>query len=53
MASSSATEKEWLVTKYIYRPQRSCGKVMFLHVSVILSTGMGAGLPLFQADKIP
>ena len=22
-----------------YRPQRSCGKVMFLHVSVILSTG--------------
>ena len=22
-----------------YRPQRSCGKVMFLHMSVILSTG--------------
>ena len=22
-----------------YRPQRSCGKVMFLHLSVILSTG--------------
>ena len=24
---------------HLYRPQRSCGKVMFLHVSVILSTG--------------
>ena len=24
-----------------YRPQRSCGKVMFLHLSVILSTGGG------------
>ena len=24
-----------------YRPQRSCGKVMFLHLSVILSTGRG------------
>ena len=24
---------------YFYRPQRSWGKVMFLHVSVILSTG--------------
>ena len=23
----------------LYRPQRSCGKVMFLHLSVILSTG--------------
>ena len=23
----------------IYRPQRSCGKVMFLHLSVILFTG--------------
>ena len=22
-----------------YRPQRSCGKVIFLHLSVILSTG--------------
>ena len=27
-----------------YRPQRSCRKVMFLHLSVILSTGVG-GLP--------
>ena len=27
----------WLF--YIYRPQRSCDKVMFLHRSVILSTG--------------
>ena len=25
--------------KYFYRPQRSWGKVMFLHVSVILFTG--------------
>ena len=33
---------EWWV---YYRPQRSCGKVMFLHVSVILSTG-GGYLPL-------
>ena len=24
-----------------YRPQRSCGKVMFLHLSVILFTGGG------------
>ena len=29
--------------KYYYRPQRSCGKVMFLHLSVILSTGGGRG----------
>ena len=26
----------------IYRPQRSCGKVMFLHLSVILFTGDGS-----------
>ena len=26
-----------------YRPQRSCFKVMFLHVSVILFTGGGSG----------
>ena len=26
---------------YYYRPQRSCGKVMFLHLSVILSMGGG------------
>ena len=25
----------------IYRPQRSCGKAMFLQLSVILSTGEG------------
>ena len=25
---------------HFYRPQRSCDKVMFLHVSVILSTGV-------------
>ena len=24
---------------FLYRPQRSCGKVMFLHLSVILFTG--------------
>ena len=28
-----------------YRPQRSCGKVMFLHLSVILSTGGGGCIP--------
>ena len=26
---------------YYYRPQRSCGKVVFLHLSVILFTGEG------------
>ena len=30
-----------LELNYYYRPQRSCGKVMFLHVSVILFTGVG------------
>ena len=25
--------------RHFYRPQRSCGKVMFLHLSVILFTG--------------
>ena len=30
-----------------YRPQHSCGKVMFLHMSVILSTGR------WQADTLP
>ena len=28
-----------LVFFHFYRPQRSCGKVMFLHLSVILFTG--------------
>ena len=28
-----------IYTMYFYRPQRSYSKVMFLHVSVILSTG--------------
>ena len=32
-----------------YRPQRSCGKVMFLHVSVILFTG---GRGVWQADTL-
>ena len=32
-----------------YRPQRSCGKVMFLHMSVILYTGGG----FWQADPLP
>ena len=31
------------ITTHFYRPQRSWGKVMFLHVSVILFTG--GGLP--------
>ena len=40
-----------------YRPQRSCGKVMFLHLSVILFTGGVADTPQEQtppgADMIP
>ena len=41
---------------YHYCPQRSCGKVMFLHLSVILFTGDGAPVhagiytPPLQAD---
>ena len=30
---------------HIYRPQRSCGKVMFLHLSVILLKGGVADTP--------
>ena len=30
-----------LLYKHNYRPQLSCGKIMFLHLSVILSTGGG------------
>ena len=45
----------------IYRPQRSCGKVMFLHLSVILFTGSGVSLSrgslsrqaLCQGDPLP
>ena len=38
---------------YNYRPQRSCGKVMFLHMSVILSTGWGvSAIPPPQADTL-
>ena len=33
------------VLTYHYRPQRSCGKVMFSHVSVILSRGEGGLYP--------
>ena len=33
---------------HYYRPQQSCGKVMFLHLSVILSTG-GACMPPHRA----
>ena len=33
------TEVWWHENWHHYRPQRSCGKVMFLHLSVILSTG--------------
>ena len=41
-----AKNLHWWVILYIlayYRPQRSCGKVMFLHLSVILFTG-GVGV---------
>ena len=33
-----------------YRPQRSCGKVMFLHLSVILFTG-GSATPSGQTPR--
>ena len=39
-----------------YRPQRSWGKVMFLHVSVILFMGVGggeSGIPACIAGGIP
>ena len=38
-----------------YRPQRSCGKVMFLHLSVILFTGAGVSVQggLCQGDPPP
>ena len=42
---------------YFYRPQRSWGKVMFLHVSVILFTGGSAsvlaGIPHPPRDQAP
>ena len=34
-----------IITDIYYRPQRSCGKVMFLHMSVILFTGWGGLCP--------
>ena len=39
----------WTVS-HVYRPQRSCGKVMFLHLSVILFTGGCLPLPLPWSD---
>ena len=36
-----------------YRPQRSLGKVMFLHVSVILFTRGGGGISAYIAGGIP
>ena len=41
------------IPMYFYRPQRSCGRVMFLHVSVILFTGLGSGRHPPQADTPP
>ena len=35
-----------------YRPQRSCGKVMFLHLSVILFTG-GVSAPVHAGIHTP
>ena len=40
----ASTSKHLDCVFYFYRPQRSCGKVMFLHLSVILSTGGGGCL---------
>ena len=42
----------WARNQGFYRPQRSCGKVMFLHVSVILSMGgWQADTPLRQTPS--
>ena len=41
-----AIPAEFGAKTYIYRPQRSCGKVMFSQASVILSTGDVAETPL-------
>ena len=42
--ASPSTESRWsAVMDNFYRQQRSCGKVMFLHLSVILSTGEVSG----------
>ena len=38
---------------YFYCPQHSCGKVMFLHVSVILSKAGGCLADTPQADNPP
>ena len=35
----------FLLFFHLYRPQRSCGKVMFLHLSVILFTEGGVSVP--------
>ena len=35
---------------YNYRPQRSCGKVIFIHLSVILFTGGVWQTPLYRED---
>ena len=39
--------------KCYYRPQRSCGKVMFLHLSVILSTGRGLSTSVHAGIHTP
>ena len=46
---SNSKRLDYIITScpQFYRPQRSCGKVMFLHLSVILFTG---GLPPPWAD---
>ena len=44
----------WVLRTVHYRPQPSWGKVMFLHVSVILFTGGGGGgIPACIAGSIP
>ena len=44
------SESYSLVTESCYRPQHSCGKVMFLHLSVMLSTGEGVYTPIQTPD---
>ena len=38
MSPFNCCDSYWARNQGFYRPQRSCGKIMFLHVSVILST---------------
>ena len=42
----------YFLVYYFYRPQRSCGKIMFLDLSLILFTG-GSGRPPWADTPLP